>query len=102
MKPGPLPYKNTLFTSDDDIPPKYKTDSGILFFFFGSSLFTQVHFLADITVNLRHLPHSAWKKCNNGQYYQATYQLGLIFGPELTLKVMYEGKVLGAANALYS
>ena len=57
--------------------------------------------LCPVTVNLRNLPNNAWKKCNNGQFYEASYQLALVFGADLTMKVMYEGKDLGMANALY-
>ena len=58
--------------------------------------------LCNVTVDLRKLPSTAWKKCDGGQYYQASYDIGLLFGPELVLKFMSEGVVLGSANARYT
>jgi hypothetical protein len=58
--------------------------------------------LCNVTGDLRRLPPTSWKKCENGHYYQATYDIGLVFGPELVLKFMAEGKVLESANARYT
>jgi hypothetical protein len=63
---------------------------------------TKVTSLCDVTVNLRNLPASAWKRCNQGMHYEAVYELALIFGAELTMKVMYQGRELGIAHALYN
>ena len=59
--------------------------------------------LCTVQVNLRKLPPRAFQLQEglNGKYYQGTYQLGLVFGPELVFKFMFNGQVLGTAMARY-
>lgn len=67
------------------------------------NVLTIVHTLCEVTVDLRRLPASSWTKCDGGQYYQASYAIGLLFGPELVLKFMStDNLVLGSANARYT
>jgi hypothetical protein len=67
------------------------------------NLLTIVNTLCEVTVDLRRLPASSWTKCAGGQYYQASYAIGLLFGPELVLKFMStDNLVLGSANARYT
>lgn len=97
---GKLLYKSTLFTSEDALPPKYKNSSGIGTY---DNFLTIVNILCEVTVDLRRLPASSWTKCDGGQYYQASYTIGLLFGPELVLKFMStDDLVLGSANARYT
>ena len=97
---GSLLYKSTLYTSEDEVPPKFKTSSGksCNTFVYRDS----VQVLCNVTVDLRRLPKASWKSCQNGQYFQAIYDIGLLFGPELVLKFMVEGRVLESANARYT
>jgi hypothetical protein len=100
----PLIQSVQLFTSDEDVPPKYKTGSGISF----RILITVadqniVRSLCTVDIDLRKLPQGAIKRCENGtrQYFEAQYDLGLTFAGELQLKLMYEGTVIGGGTSSY-
>jgi hypothetical protein len=58
--------------------------------------------LCEVTVDLRKLPPTAWKKCGNGQYYQAIYEIGFRFGSELVFQFMSKGLVLENVLARYN
>lgn len=59
--------------------------------------------LCTVHVDLRKLPPRAFQvqEGQNGKYYQGMYQLGLVFGPELVFKFMFNGQVYGTAMARY-
>ena len=50
--------------------------------------------LCNVTVDLRDLPTTAWKKGEGGRYYQASYAIGLTFGPELILSFMSGDQII--------
>jgi hypothetical protein len=59
--------------------------------------------LCTVQVDLKELPPRAFQvqAGQNGKYYQGMYQLGLVFGPELVFKFMFNGQVYGTAMARY-
>jgi len=59
---------------------------------------------ADMTVNLRDLPDSAWKKDNGGagEYYWASYQIGLAFSQAgIEFKFLHNKRVIGSVDCDY-
>lgn len=100
-RPGPLYHSSTLYVCEDDNPPAYQAASGWSSISL-SDLMIVVP-LCSIKVDLRNLPSGAFqRRVNHGQQcFQATYSIGLTFGPELILKFLYQREVMGIALANY-
>ena len=83
------------------MPPKYKNDSGSSFYLH-AAIDRSVSVLCHIIVDLRKLPHGAWKPLDGGQFFEATYSIGLQFGRQIIFKFMSEAIVLERVNAHYT
>jgi hypothetical protein len=68
------------------------------------SLTQAVHPLCCLSADLRKLPVEAFskQKGERGQYYQISYELGVMFGPAgIDFRLMYQGKVVGFVDSEY-
>ena len=98
--PGRLLYQSTLYTSKEKNPPKYKNDSG--YSFFEDEVINRlVSVLCDIRVDLRKLPKGTWKSLDGGQFWEATYSIGIQFGRQIIFTFMSEATVLERVYARY-
>jgi hypothetical protein len=99
--PGPLMYASAMVICEDDVPPEYDYHSGRSSDSRGNRIVTE---LCQVSSDLRKLPKSAFQRLHGtqGWYWQVDYHLGITFGPELIFKFLYQGKVIGSANARYS
>jgi hypothetical protein len=99
-KRNPLLHSSILYYSEEDPPPEYANpSSGIANSIYALLIVYLVKELCRIDFDLRKLPHAAFRR--NGQVYQAEYQLGLTFGPELVLRIFHGGRVIAMCTARY-
>jgi hypothetical protein len=97
-------YCELLICDDNDNPaPKFRDKSGTISYLAAQVLTGLVRRLADLEVDLKSLPPSAFKlySGNRGNFYQCQFSLGLTFGNELNFQMLHNSRVYGTVKASY-
>jgi hypothetical protein len=99
-----LPLKCAVFICSSPNPPEYRDESGTSSLAYTQSLMEPVQRVCTLELDLKKLPEGAFTlyKGNKGRYFQAKFDLVLVFASTVTLKFMFGERTIKEQSWQYT